>query len=244
VRLHHPARAISIHLDVQDALSSIRILDTKTQTESDIPCTKILIAAGAWSPHVFSTLFPTAKREIPISSLAGHSLLARASTPGEVLEGEEKICHAVFVEDNAGVFSFAPELFERRSGEIYIAGLNDPYLPLPSLPTEAKIDEKSAQTLKEVAKKLMSSEDGQDVELVRIGLCFRPISDRGSGVPILGSIPDADLGISTRDGSEGGVWLAAGHGPWGISLSLGTGKVMAEMIAGRTTSVDVRALRL
>lgn len=76
-----------------------------------------------------------------------------------------------------------------------------------------------------------------------MGLCFRPVTNRGT--PILGRIPDERLGsIGTRGGSEGGVWLAAGHGPWGISLSLGSGKIMAEMIQGRSTSVSVSGLGL
>jgi glycine/D-amino acid oxidase-like deaminating enzyme len=35
--------------------------------------------------------------------------------------------------------------------------------------------------------------------------------------------------VGTRGTREGGVFIAAGHGPWGISLSLGTGKVMSEI---------------
>ena len=48
-------------------------------------------------------------------------------------------------------------------------------------------------------------------------------------------------------GDGGGVWIAAGHGPWGISLSLGTGKVMAEMVEGKSkgeTSAEVGELGL
>ena len=41
---------------------------------------------------------------------------------------------------------------------------------------------------------------------------------------------------------DGGVFIAAGHGPWGISHSLGTGKVMAEMLEGEELSADVGAL--
>lgn len=38
------------------------------------------------------------------------------------------------------------------------------------------------------------------------------------------------------------MFVAAGHGPWGISHSLGTGKVMAEMIEGKPTSANIKAL--
>lgn len=85
--------------------------------------------------------------------------------------------------------------------------------------------------------------DGEDVEVVREGLCFRLVTRMGT--PILARIWDERLGgIGTREESEGGVFLVAGHGPWGISLSLGMGKVKSEMIEGRGTSVDVRVLRL
>ena len=52
-------------------------------------------------------------------------------------------------------------------------------------------------------------------------------------------------GISTLPSPDGGVYVCAGHGPWGISLSLGTGKVLSEMLEGkgqRELSTDVRSL--
>lgn len=239
MQLHHPAKAITIHTDTRDELSSIRILNTETQAETDIPCTKILIAAGAWSGQVFKTLFPNSKTKLPISSLAGHSLVVRS--PRWSKEHEEKGCHAVFTTGEEG---FSPEIFSRVGGEIYVAGLNDPSLALPKLPTESNIDERSIEVLKKTAKRLLGGRnDVDDLEVLKMGLCFRPVTNRGT--PILGRIPDERLGsIGTRGGSEGGVWLAAGHGPWGISLSLGSGKIMAEMIQGRSTSVSVSGLGL
>lgn len=43
---------------------------------------------------------------------------------------------------------------------------------------------------------------------------------------------------------NGGVWIASGHGPWGISLSLGTGLVVSELVEGRKTSADILHLGL
>jgi len=40
------------------------------------------------------------------------------------------------------------------------------------------------------------------------------------------------------------VFIAAGHGAWGISHAPGTGLVLAEMMEGRPTSAKVEALRL
>ncbi|TVY30168.1 putative oxidoreductase [Lachnellula hyalina] len=238
VQLHHPARAVSIDKDMRDELSSIRLVNTETNMVSDIPCSKILIAAGAWSTQVFSTLFPTSQTKIPISSLAGHSLVVRS--PRWSKEHEEKGCHAIFTSDEDG---YSPELFSRLGGEIYIAGLNDASLALPKFATDSKIEEGAVSKLKKAAQRLLgTTENLEEIEVVRKGLCFRPITKQGT--PIMTNIHDENLGgLSTRGAGEGGVWLAAGHGPWGISLSLGTGKVMSEMILGKSTSVDVERLR-
>jgi glycine/D-amino acid oxidase-like deaminating enzyme len=90
-----------------------------------------------------------------------------------------------------------------------------------------------------------------------------------SGLPIIARIPEvllspagSDMGVDGQeqeDGQEqgegegevvvnfpngGGVYIASGHGPWGISLSLGTGQVMAELVEGRELSADISGLGL
>src|SRR4051794_32815247 len=121
---------------MRDELSSFRILNTENGTETDIPCTRILIAAGVWSPQVFETLFPNAKMKLPISSLAGHSLVVRS--PRWTKKLEKRGCHAIFTTDEEG---YSPEIFSRSGEEIYIAGMNDPSLPIPTLATGSKVDE-------------------------------------------------------------------------------------------------------
>jgi glycine/D-amino acid oxidase-like deaminating enzyme len=138
---------------------------------------------------------------------------------------------------------FAPEIFSRLGGEIYIAGLNDSSIPLPVLATETIPLDEAVRQLQEVAARLVVADDDDKLEVVRKGLCFRPVvSTRAT--PVIGRVSDLKLGggLRTREGGEGGVFVGAGHGPWGISLSLGTGKVLAEMVEGRDTSVDVRQL--
>lgn len=236
VQLHQPYRAVSIGKDEHGQLATLSVLDTETNIESDIPCARILIAAGAWSTQVFSTLFPNSKRKLPLSSLAGYSLVVRCTNWGNENEAD---CHAIFTTEA----SYSPEIFSRANGEIYIAGMNFSTLPLPNLPGESEIDADAIRALQSSAERLLVAEKDGDLETVRKGLCFRPVTERGT--PILGRIPDQDLGgIKTKGASEGGVWLAAGHGPWGISMSLGTGKVMAEMIQGEPTSASVSRLGL
>lgn len=274
VRLHQPARAVSVSKDMRGELATVRIatddgMETDSKLGSDgrrfvlsniiapVPCTRLVITAGAWSPQVFSTLFPSATIKLPVSSLAGHSIVVRS--PRWSAEHEDKGCHAVFATDPSG---FSPEVFSRTGGEIYLAGLNDAALPLPKLATDAKPDAASIEKLKKVSKRMLGLDSGEDdLQILREGLCFRPVTPRGN--PIIGRIDDKKLGggFATRGGGEGGVFVAAGecktssallrllivrigHGPWGISNSLGTGKVLAELVEGQKTSADVRRLAL
>lgn len=239
VKLHHPAKAISIQADVRNELSTICIADTRSSTETDIPCTNVVIAAGAWSPHVFGQLFPMSQLRLPVSSLAGYSLVVKS--PKWTWEHEQRGCHAVFMESSQPGYS--PEIFSRTGGHIYIAGLNSAteLLPVVATDSKGKISQFAINRLRETVKDVLGEED---LEVVREGLCFRPVTD--GGTPILSRIPDKYLGpsLGTRPAPSGGVYLATGHGPWGISMSLGTGKVMAEMIQGRELSADVSRLAL
>jgi hypothetical protein len=79
-------------------------------------------------------------------------------------------------------------------------------------------------------------------------LCFRPATRTGR--PIMGKVPrgmylppstsTSATTTSKPDPSStdenndalGGLYISSGHGPWGIALSLGSGKVMSEIVLG------------
>lgn len=231
MQIHKPVNATSISTDDNGALRAIHVTNTESGDQTEIPCNRLLISAGAWSPQVFKALFPNSNAKIPISSLAGHSLVV--NSPRWQMDHEKMGCHAVFTTDEQG---FSPEIFSRIGGEIYVAGANSITLPLPQRADKVEIDDMVVAQLQKTAKRLLGKPGMEDLKEVRKGLCFRPVTDWGT--PILDRIEDAKLGSA----KTGGVWLAAGHGPWGISMSLGTGKVMAEMMTGRQTSVDVSGL--
>ena len=224
------------HLEVQSS----------TGTTETIPCTRLLISSGAWTSSVFRTLFPSSKLRIGVQPLAGYSLVIRSPRLAKKLDRTG--CHAIFTTMRSGI---SPELFSRIGGEadeseVYIAGLNDASLPLPELATDAKIEKDSNAELHRISEKLLGKPGAKpgDLEILKEGLCFRPVTR--TGVPILAQVPDQKLGsgVNTRSSAGGGVFIAAGHGPWGISHSLGTGKVMAEMLEREKPSADVRRLGL
>lgn len=265
VKLHQPAQATSIITDPRTGtLDGIKIQDLNTKTESIIPCRNLVICAGPWTPHVFKTLFPSSGARIPISPLAGYSLLLHS--PRHTLDHEREQyggrSHAVFTTHPTSC-GFSPEIFSRQGAEIYIAGLNSSQIPLPARAEDypAAVQREQMDKLKQVAVRLLgkpaegrteSSDDVpnvDDLEVVREALCFRPVTNRGT--PIVSRVRDDLLGGDVRTGFEdgpgegrkkGGVFIASGHGPWGISLSLGTGKVVAEMIDDVETSADITGL--
>jgi glycine/D-amino acid oxidase-like deaminating enzyme len=178
VQLHQPARAISVAKDESGQLNAVRISKDGTETERKseqlvrfrvlndlVPCTRLVITAGAWSPRVFLTLFPNSKTRIPVAPLAGHSLLVK--NPFYQGESEDSFCHAVFATDTLG---FSPELFSRSGGEVFLAGLNSTMIPLPEVATEAKTVPESIEQLKECAAAMLGSVEGKDLEVIREAL--------------------------------------------------------------------------
>ncbi|PPJ60485.1 hypothetical protein CBER1_03188 [Cercospora berteroae] len=232
VELHQPAQAKWIERD-GDGVPAAMVIENAEGEESSIPCTRLLITAGAWTSDVFSKLFPDATTRIPVSQLAGYSLVVRS--PRWTAKQEATGCHAVFASASE---AWSPEIFSRMGEEIYIAGLNDPDLPLSDLPTNAKVNARAIDELRRVTESMI----GEDFEVIREGLCFRPVTR--SGNPILARIPDNKLRTGSGPSLLRGVFVCAGHGPWGISLSLGTGKIMSEMLLRQDLSCDVSDLGL
>jgi glycine/D-amino acid oxidase-like deaminating enzyme len=135
-------------------------------SELTVPCTRLVIASGAWSPRVFNTLFPTSATRIPISALGGHSLLVRNPhfKPNNL---DKETCHAVFATDTLG---FSPEWFARTGGELYLAGLTSTTTPLPDIATEVNASEKAIEQLKACAMAMMKGVAGKELEVLREGL--------------------------------------------------------------------------
>lgn len=134
--------------------------------------------------------------------------------------------------------------------EIWLGGLNDAHLQLPATADRASELKNSAKS--EELRNVMVAMTGlsaegddlntNDLDLHAESICFRPIS--GSGNPIISKVSEKQLGKDIKMQEGGGVYIASGHGPWGISLSLGTGLVVAEMILGKNLSASISRLSL
>ncbi|CAI7609227.1 unnamed protein product [Penicillium glandicola] len=253
VKLHNPAQATEVVTDVNGTITGVKIVSLVSKKESIIPCTNLVLSMGPWTPQVLRDLFPSSRVSFDLSPLAGYSLVVRS--PRYTMEHERNVyggSHAVFTTHPLSC-GFSPEIFLRKGGEIYIAGLNNPAMKLPSCSEDTKklFDPSEMQRLKDVAVRLMGdlskgtkeatdeTANIDDLEVIREGLCFRPVGN--TDVPTIGRVGDYSLG-GVKASPKGGVFIAAGHGAWGISLCLGTGKVVSEMIKKQKLSVDVSGL--
>lgn len=64
-----------------------------------------------------------------------------------------------------------------------------------------------------------------DLQVIRVWTGFRPATP--DGLPLIGPWPRTD-----------GLWIAAGHEGLGITMALGTGRLLAESIVGRQPVLD------
>ena len=254
------SRGVQVHLSSTpksiNTNSSGTMMSLTLSSGTSLPCVHLILAAGAWTPSLFTNLFPSSLTSIPISPLAGHSLTfqsPRYNTPfvnpsQSPTNKPSSLAYAIFCAPCKS-FPYAPEAFARlaRSGipEIWIGGLNAPTLALPATADDVKalLDPKAIEDLRATTVKLtgLAREGGDlnndDLTTVREGLCFRPVSE--TGAPVVCKLSEKQLG-----GVRGKVYVASGHGPWGISLSLGTGLVVSEMVEGKRLSADLSGLQL
>ncbi|KAH9044793.1 FAD dependent oxidoreductase [Lactarius pseudohatsudake] len=236
VHVHHPVFVTDVITSSDNnTITGLSVSSPAGGPTTVLPCDALILTAGVWTPRVFEALFPNATVSLPITHLSGHSVVLRSPrwTAPEPGVSVTTACHAIFTTDDDACFS--PEIFSRAGGDIYLAGLNTTAVPVPDLASEVQPDSASIEVLMRTARKLLGDDE---VDVLRTGFCHRPVSR--SGPPLLTRLMAQQTGV----GLHGGVWVSAGHGAWGISMSLGTGLVLAELILRHGPSADVSQLGL
>jgi len=172
----------------------------------------VVLAMGPWTGRLAGRV-----RLPRIGGLKGYSVtLAAAEVPA----------HALFVDyRTVDGRHLEPEIFPRPDGDVYVCGMADP-APLPDSPDAVEINEASCAVLARAAGRVSKSLAG--ARITRRQACYRPVTD--DGLPLIGRVPGVD-----------GLYVATGHGPWGILNAPATGQALAELITeGRCSSVDLR----
>ena len=226
------SRATSLHFKDDRKVDSVEIQDTKSGETQSIDVDDLVIAAGPWTGSLITQLFPRKllpahlKSASHIDGSRAHSVVIE-SPPGHPLSADCLFTDMAYGPN--GHKAGAPELYCRPDGTAYVCGGSDD-VPLPGTADEVDFDEKKIATLIEQSKVLSPSslDLNAGATLRAKQACYLPISNR-TGNPIIGG--------------KDGVYVAAGHSCWGITNSLGTGKVLSELLLdGKVQSADIRGL--
>ena len=171
----------------------------------------VVLAMGPWTGRLAGRL-----RLPSVHGLKGYSV---------TLAAPDMPAHALFLDyRTADGRALEPEIFPRPDGEVYVCGMADP-APLPDAPEGVEVNESSCDTLARAAGRV--SVALASARITRRQACYRPVTD--DGIPLIGPVPGAR-----------GVFVATGHGPWGILNAPATGLAMAELVAdGAAKLVDL-----
>ena len=170
-----------------------------------------VLAMGPWTGRVSGVALPR------IHGLKGYSVtLAAPDVPA----------HALFMDyRTADGLALEPEIIPRPDGTVYVCGMADRQ-PLPESAEGVEVSDAGCATLARAAGRVAAALAAAPIE--RRQACYRPVTD--DGIPLIGRVPGAP-----------GVFVATGHGPWGMLNAPGTGLALAELIVdGAARSLDLR----
>lgn len=202
----HGARLIAGRVEALERDEPGGVVRGATVDGERVPAETVVVAMGPWT-SVLGLDVPA------VSGLKGSSIVLAADAPAQV----------VFSDVVTRRGRFAPEIYPRPDGEVYVCGVPSGD-ELPDSPTDVTVDEDDCDTLVRLAALHSRRLEGADV-LTRQA-CFRPVT--GDGLPLIGPAPGA-----------AGAFVATGHGPWGILNAPATAEMLAEMILdGGARTVD------
>ncbi|WFD38896.1 uncharacterized protein MJAP1_001862 [Malassezia japonica] len=229
VQLRLATKAVGLQMDAGKVTGVKVEADGKEET---IPATDVVIATGPWTGKLLhkwftpDTLPSFLRAAAQIDGSRAHSIVIQAA------KNHQLSADCFFSEMRYGNSAGAPELYIRPKGVAYISGGTDD-VPIPELADDVQFDKKYTDELQRQAAVVSPEylDVKSDATLKREQACYLPLSPR-TAAPIIGG------------NAESGIYLAAGHAVWGINNSLGTGKVMAELLLdGKATSADIRHLQ-
>ena len=133
----------------------------------------------------------------------------------------------------------------RLRGKLLLAGIGADPEPLPRLATGVKPQPDKIEQMKKLVGLLVRHE-GDQLHVVRSARGYQPKTL--SGLPIITRIDDASLfkddTLAKAKYKTKGLYFPSGHGSYGILLSLGSGKLLAQMMEGGETDIPLAAYSL
>lgn len=167
----------------------------------------VVVAAGPWS----SALIDPGATWRPIRALWGVVVAVQhADPPRHVIEeAEADLEPGVTDEPASHAFSLVTAAGRSTMGSTFLAAEPDPASELPRILARART--------------FLPDLDAT-MRIGAVRACARPLSQDGR--PLIGRVPGV-----------GGLWVAAGHGPWGISTGPAAGPMLVRAMDGDADAI-------
>ncbi|KAH7320757.1 FAD dependent oxidoreductase [Stachybotrys elegans] len=232
-------------------------------TSRTLPCDALVIAAGPWSDRVFSSLFPSARIKLPfhIEGSAGHHF--RVRTPGWTPWDTHDVGSQQVFPGNVMPGNDSLDITSFPNGQLYVGGYGAIPEPLPDLADAVEPQPSKIQAMVQLTRQFLGVPQDQVLEISDVGRAYRPRAvpnhpiitkidwdllgvDKPAAGQFSSQIPmvASDKSTTGCTGVVGGLFINTGHHSDGLTLSLGSGKVMGELLLGREPSVDISGLGL
>lgn len=197
---------LQVGVGARPRLGRGRTLGVVLEDGSQVAADAVLVAAGPWTPHLVD---PTGAWE-PIRATWGVTLQLRVPSPPRHVVEEDEVDAvnrpaAATARAAASAAGEPPSLFSLSSAH-GVSSLGSTFLPAEPdpVPVAALLLNRAAAFLPSISS----------AEVLKHRVCARPQSVDGR--PFIGPVPGVE-----------GLFVCAGHGPWGIS----TGPASARMVA-------------
>ncbi|KAK5019905.1 hypothetical protein LTR60_000978 [Cryomyces antarcticus] len=226
-------RIIAANHSADCNLESVTVEVVKVGQECVIPCDNLVIAAGTWSETLFNRLFPDSSVALPSSKIRAADWMLVAN-PEPMSQGNVSI---------GDVSSVGLELASRTDGQIWVAAVADGAIRQPQPTQLYSLYPQTFGRLRRHAADLIAFPRGAATNPEPLAKGTALTATMMDGNPVMGRVGFDRLWVAPRSkGTKAnplGVFLCYGHGVGGLTLGMGCGKIMADMIRNVQPAIDV-----
>ena len=229
------AQAVSARLSNSQRILALDGTDDR-QNRSVLEFNKMVLAAGPWTPNVFTMLFPHSPIKIESSTSAGEWIVFKNPEPFS-----NGTIAAVFLDEIVGQ---KLEFAGRNDNTVWATGEKSQTGELPKVGVIPNPNISNLLRLNEQADEFLKHPSKEDSELCVLnrGRSYRPTTR--TQLPIIAGVPACKLSSDKCDDGEITVYINFGHGSRGVTLGMGSGKLMSQIVLNESVDLDISKLDL
>ena len=200
-------------------------------TERQIACDRLVIATGPWIPLTFTTLFPESGLEIPIHAEKGSYSLLFELMADDITRDDSR-------STSVSVSTGGPstQLMHRSDGRFHSAVALPAKIAFPDCAAELDALAQRDELVQLEAR--IRTMLAVPVEIRQRQICFNPATK--STIPIMARVPSVVLHQeAAHNAGDSGVYIVGGHGFWGVTAALGSGKLTAQLVLGLPLDISL-----